>query len=265
MSISQIPDANRPIVVEKKTKVALVTGSARRIGAALALMLHEEGYNLILHCHSSKAQADQLAAQVNQNRHDSAVVVTADLGKDQEVLDLAKAALQQWGSIDILINNASAFYPKQLSEVTERDWQLLQSTNAKAPFMLCQALEQSLTSNKGCILNMVDSTAMSGLSGFSPYTMAKAALLNMTRSLAKELAPSVRVVGISPGIILWPDTPQYHDLPLEVRENERQLTALKRAGCVEDIVEAARFLLFQGNYITGQVLKVDGGASLYSH
>jgi pteridine reductase len=239
--------------------VALVTGSAARIGAALAGMLHNQGYNVVIHYNRSEAKAAALAATFNEQRKHSAVIVQADLLDTQAVLQLARTALAAWGRMDVLINNASAFYPTPLASLQEDDWINLMRSNAKAPLFLCKELEAALRSSGGCIVNIVDSTAMHGLNGFSPYAMAKAALANMTRSLAKELAPAVRVNGISPGIILWPD---YDELSEEQKAAAVRNTALQRMGGVEDITNTALFLVRDATYLTGQIIRVDGGAAL---
>jgi pteridine reductase len=242
--------------------VALVTGAALRIGAALARQLHRQGYRIVLHCNRSLKQAQVLADELNAARPDTASVLQADLLDTFAVQQLGQQALQCWGRMDVLINNASAFYPTPLAKLDENDWINLMRSNAKAPLFLCKALQAALTESRGCIVNIVDSTAMHGLAGFTPYAMAKAALANMTRSLAKELAPAVRVNGISPGIILWPD---YGEGLSEAEKAEAvQHTALQRTGSVDDITHAALFLIRDATYMTGQILRVDGGAALAS-
>lgn len=239
--------------------VALITGSAARIGAALANALHAQGFNIVIHYNRSATRAAALAAALNAQRPGSAVTVQADLLDTAAVLQLAHSALAAWGRMDVLINNASAFYPTPLASLREDDWINLMRSNAKAPLFLCKELEAALHSSGGCIVNIVDSTAMHGLDGFSPYAMAKAALANMTRSLAKELAPRVRVNGISPGIILWPD---YDELSEAEKAQAVQHTALQRMGGVEDITNVALFLIREATYLTGQIIRVDGGAAL---
>lgn len=239
--------------------VALITGAAARIGAALAVTLHGQGYNVVIHYNRSEAKAAELAAALNAQRSNSAVTAQADLLDTQAVLKLARSALAAWGRMDVLINNASAFYPTPLASLQEDDWINLMRSNAKAPLFLCKELEAALRSSGGCIVNIVDSTAMHGLNGFSPYAMAKAALANMTRSLAKELAPAVRVNGISPGIILWPD---YDELSEAQKADAVRNTALQRMGGVDDITNTALFLIRDATYLTGQIIRVDGGAAL---
>lgn len=239
--------------------VALVTGGAARIGAALVRMLHANGYRVLIHYHRSQQRALALATELNGIRAGSAATLQADLLDTPAVLGLARAALAQWGRMDVLMNNASAFYPTPLASLREEDWINLMRSNAKAPLFLCKELHAALQEHGGCIVNIVDSTAMHGLSGFSPYAMAKAALANMTRSLARELAPRVRVNGISPGIILWPE---YTELSEAEKAEAVRHTALQRKGDVQDITHAALFLIRDATYITGQIIRVDGGAAL---
>jgi len=251
---SEYPAASTP-------PVALITGAAARIGAALATHLHDHGYNVVIHYNRSADKAAALASTLNALRAGSAVTAQADLLDTSAVLGLAQDALAAWGRMDVLINNASAFYPTPLESLQEDDWINLMRSNAKAPLFLCKALQKALQESGGCIINIVDSTAMHGLADFSPYAMAKAALANMTRSLAKELAPVVRVNGISPGIILWPD---YDELSEEQKAEAVRHTALQRMGGIDDITNAALFLIRDATYLTGQIIKVDGGAALAS-
>jgi pteridine reductase len=239
--------------------VALITGAAARIGAALARTLHQQGYRIVVHYNTSQAKAEKLAAELNAQRADSVRIVQADLLSTTAVISLAQQALACWGRMDVLINNASAFYPTPLDDLVEDDWINLMRSNAKAPLFLCKELHHALRQRKGCIINMVDSTAMHGLAGFTPYSMAKAALANMTRALARELAPDIRVNGISPGIILWPE---YDELDEERKTEAIACTALKRMGTVDDITNTALFLIQQASYMTGQIIRVDGGAAL---
>lgn len=240
--------------------VALITGAAARIGAALVRALHQQGYRVVVHYNTSQAKAEALAAELNGLRADSVRLVQADLLSTPAVLGLAQQALACWGRMDVLINNASAFYPTPLDDLQEDDWINLMRSNAKAPLFLCKELHHALRQRQGCIINMVDSTALHGLAGFTPYSMAKAALANMTRSLARELAPDIRVNGISPGIILWPEYGE--ELAEERKAAAVARTALQRMGCVEDITNTALFLIRQASYLTGQIIRVDGGAAL---
>lgn len=244
----------------KSAPVALITGAAARIGAALSERLHERGYNIALHYNRSRDRAEALAARLEAQRPDSVKLLQADLLKTHAVLRLAAEAQAAWGRMDVLINNASAFYPTPLATLEEHHWIDLMRSNAKAPLFLCKELSAALAAQEGCIINIVDSTAMLGLAGFSPYAMAKAALANMTRSLARELAPRIRVNGISPGIILWPEYGE--GLSEEEKQEAVAHTALKRKGGVDDITHTALFLIEDASYVTGQIIRVDGGATL---
>lgn len=243
-----------------QTKVALITGAARRIGAACVRMLHAHGYRILLHHHTSVQHAQQLQQELNVIRPDSVILLSADLLNLQHINDLAKDAVAVWGGVDVLVNNASAFYPGEIGEVNEAQWDELMGSNLKAPFFLSQALLLPLKQRKGCIVNIVDIHAEKGLAGFPVYSMAKAGLVAMTKCLAKELAPDVRVNAVAPGAILWPD--------LQVSEQQKidvlQKVALQRCGDPDDIAKAVRFLCDEAVYVTGQVLAVDGGRSLFS-
>jgi pteridine reductase len=241
------------------TSVALVTGAAQRIGAAIVRVLHGAGYDVILHYHRSQAAAAALAAELNQRRPDSVHLLSADLLDATQLEQLAREAVAWRGKLNLLVNNASQFYPTPFGTVTYEDWQRLAGSNAVVPLFLCQALAPTLRASRGCIVNLVDSTARVGVKDFVPYTMGKAALANLTRALARELAPQVRVNAVAPGAILWPE---YEGGVSEEEKEERlRRTALERMGSVEDIAQAVLFLS-RATYVTGQVLRVDGGAWL---
>lgn len=242
--------------------VVLVTGAARRIGARIVGLFHEQGYNVIIHCHNSVAEANALGTRFNQKRPGSAGVLQADLCNPEELNSLAKAALDCYGRVNVLINNASSFYRTPVGNITQQNWQDLMGSNAQAPLFLCQALAETLCRNNGSIVNLTDMNINKGMSGFSPYTMAKAALQAMTRSLARELAPQVRVNAVSPGAILWPE----HASDPELHANEQASILagipLARLGTEDDIAQAVFFLAHHAHYMTGQTLRVDGGRAL---
>ncbi|MGV3590758.1 MAG: pteridine reductase [Gammaproteobacteria bacterium] len=237
--------------------VALVTGAANRIGATIARVLHRAGYSVIVHYRSSADAAHTLITELNAARNDSARTVRADLAEFAQLETLAQQSLAQWGRLDVLVNNASSFYPTALDEIDEGDWYDLMNSNARAPLFLSKHLHAALAANGGAIVNIVDSTALDGVAGFAPYTMAKAALANMTKSLARELAPRVRVNGVSPGAILWPE----YAGGISDDEKQRMIaqTALGRMGTPDDIAQAVLFLARDASYVTGQVIAVDGG------
>lgn len=240
-------------------KVALVTGAARRLGEAIARTLHAHGANLVLHYNTSAGDAQRLAQALNELRAASAVTARADLLNPRAAAALVEQALTAWGHLDILVNNASTFYPTPFGTVTEAQWDDLLGSNLKGPFFLCQAAAAHLTPRHGCIVNMVDVYAKSPLATFPAYSIAKAGMHMLTKSLAKELGPHVRVNGIAPGTILWPELPQDE---LE-RRHLIAHTVLQRRGEAEEIAAAALYLIRDATYTTGHVLTVDGGRHLY--
>ncbi len=240
-------------------KNVLITGAAKRIGASCARLLHHEGCNTFLHYRSSKQDALKLAEELNDIRPHSAWVVQADLLNMNELSFLVEEVKGIWGSLDVLINNASAFYPEQVDRVTEQSWDELLGSNLKAPFFLSQKLVDLLTVNNGCIVNIIDIHAERGLKGYPVYSIAKAGLAAMTKVLAKELGPAVRVNGVSPGAVLWPE----NEMSEQQKSEILQRVALKRSGEPEDIAKAVRFLVADAGYMTGQILTVDGGRTLF--
>ena len=236
--------------------VALVTGGSKRIGAEIIRTLHPE-YNIVLHYHHSSDEAKALQQELNQKRNNSCRIIQANLDTHLKVLNLAEQAQQCWGKINALINNASQFFPSPIGKVSEVDWDTLMGSNMKAPFFLSQALAEELKKNQGNIINIVDIYAERPLREHTVYSMAKAGLKMMTESLAKELGPNVRVNAIAPGPILWPESTDNSS-----QEKIIQGTALKRQGSPADIAKTVRFLLQEGNYITGEMIRVDGGRHL---
>lgn len=241
--------------------VALITGSAKRVGAHLIKRLHDNGYNIILHYHRSKKEADNLTNQLNQKLPNSAYAIKANLTKHNDVIQLAQKAQQCWQRIDVLINNASSFYPTTFGQVTEQQWDDLNASNAKGAFFLTQRLSYSLKKNNGCVINIVDIYAKAPIKNYSAYCAAKAALLSLNKSLALELAPHIRVNGIAPGPVLWPEDDS-RDSEAHTKFIQEQ-TALKREGSPQDIANTVLFLLHHANYMTGQTISVDGGRSLF--
>lgn len=237
--------------------VALITGAATRIGAAIATLLHDHGFRVIIHCNASVEQARTLANTLNSLREDSACVLQANLMDPEAVSALANDSIATWGQLDLLVNNASAFYPTPLNDLNESQWQELFASNALAPLQLASATAESLRSQNGCIINISDTHVRRGLKNHSIYIMAKSALEGMTRTLARDLAPEVRVNAIAPGAILWADNG--NDLSDEQKENIINSISLKRLGDPSDIANAVLFLASQASYMTGQVLHVDGG------
>ena len=240
------------------SKVVLVTGAAQRIGAAIATALHRQGHRVLLHYRSSSAALD-LAAQLNRERSDSAHALQADFANDEEITRLASAALQHWGRLDALINNASTYFPTPLGSATPEQWSALFDSNVRGPFFLTQALLPALRAQRGCVINLLDIHADKPEPNHTLYCMAKAALAMMTKSLALDLRGAVRVNGIAPGAILWPS----HET-LSEGERAALLDRIPQhtLGTPEDIARTALFLLDDAPYINGQILAVDGGLSL---
>lgn len=241
-------------------KVVLITGAAHRIGATTARLLHNTGANIVLHYRSSRKAAQALQKELNGKRENSVVLVQADLLDIDKLVTLAREAHEAWGRLDVLINNASTFYPTAVGKVGEQEWNDLLGSNLKAPFFLAQAAAPYLTQAKGCIVNIVDIHADRPLKGYPVYSIAKAGLVMLTKALAGELGPQVRVNAIAPGAILWPE----NDMDDVTKQRIVSRTFLKRQGDPADIARAALFLIRDAGYMSGQVLTVDGGRSLNS-
>ncbi len=246
-----------PIFINKN---ALITGAAKRIGAACARLLHNQGCNVLLHYRSSKPEAELLCAELNQKRQDSAKLVQGNLRNMAELDVVAQMALSSWGGVDVLINNASSFYPTPLADASEEQWDDLLSSNLKAPFFLSKALSDGLAGRQGCIVNIVDIHAERGLPNYPVYSIAKAGLVAMTKILAKELAPAIRVNAVAPGAMLWPETGLSEQEKKEILER----VPLARCGSPDDIAKAVLYLVRDAEYVTGQILTVDGGRTLFS-
>lgn len=236
----------------------LVTGGARRVGAAIVRELHGAGANVIVHYRSSATEAKALAAELNAIRPQSLAIVAADLLDTKSLPKLTAAAGGAFGRLDILVNNASTFYPTNVGEIEEKQWDDLIGSNLKAPLFLAQAASQQLRLSRGLILNIVDIHGMRPLRRHPVYSVAKAGLIMLTRSLARELGPHVRVNAIAPGPVMWPEDGA--DEVLQAKIVDR--TALKRPGSPDDIARAALFFAANAPYVTGQILAVDGGRSV---
>jgi len=236
----------------------LVTGGAKRIGAETTRLLHQAGYRVIIHCRLSRQAADALADELNAIRTDSANVIQGDLN-DEIIFDqLIDQAYRCWNRLDALINNASSFYPTPIGKTTPGDWDNLVNSNMKAPFFLAQAAAPYLKQTNGSIINMIDVHGQRPMKEHTVYCAAKAGLAMLTLSLAKELGPQVRVNGVAPGAILWPD----NDMPEHTKNLILERTSLKRPGQPIDIAKTILFLIRDADYITGQIIAVDGGRSI---
>lgn len=240
--------------------VILVTGAARRVGAEIARELHAAGARVALHFRSSRGDAEALATGFNATRPESASIFQADLLDSASLPGLVSAVVERFGRLDGLINNASSFFPTALGQIDEAAWFDLMGSNLKAPLFLSQAAAPHLKATGGAIINIVDIHAERPLKGYPLYCAAKAGLLGLTRALAVELAPDVRVNGVAPGAIEWPDDEQF---PAAERQAIVAHTLLGRVGAPSDIARTVRFLLFDAPYITGQIIPVDGGRSAH--
>lgn len=239
-------------------QVALVTGAAKRLGAAMARTLHQEGANVVVHYRSSRAAAEQLVASLNALRPGSAHAVGCDVLDIAALLALADSAIERFGRLDILINNASSFFPTPVGATSEAQWDDLIGTNLKAPLFLAQAAAPHLQRSRGLILNMVDIHGQRPLPSHPVYSVAKAGLIMLTRSLARELGPEIRVNGIAPGPVLWPE----HGLAPELQEEIIRKTVLRRHGEPDDVARAVLFFAKNASFVTGQILAIDGGRSI---
>ncbi|HTV85108.1 MAG TPA: pteridine reductase [Dyella sp.] len=238
--------------------VALITGGAKRVGAVLARSLHAAGYDLALHCRHSIAQAQALAAELHAQRADSVLILQAELADIPALSKLVDDTLSRYGRLDALVNNASAFYPTPIGHADAAQWHELFASNAQAPFFLAQAALPALRSAHGAIVNLVDIYAERAIADHPIYVMAKGALAAMTRTLALDLAPEVRVNGVAPGAVLWPSDGKSYDDQAAMMAR----TPLGRAGTPEDVASAVLWLLRDAPFVTGQIIRVDGGRSV---
>ena len=239
-------------------KRILITGAAKRIGKEMALSFFNKGWDLVIHYNSSKEEAEALADQMNSERNNSAMLVQANLDNANEVEMLVEKILSKNGSIDALINNASTFYPTPIGTFSEENWNALMGSNLKAPLFLIQSFYKELEKNKGFIINVTDINVDRALVNHSIYLAAKSGLQTLTKSLAKELAPNIRVNAIAPGAILEaPNT----NWTAEQKNNIINAVPMRRMGTEKDIVDAAIYLS-EAEYVTGQILNIDGGKSL---
>ena len=239
-------------------KTALVTGAARRVGATIVRVLHGAGANVLLHYRSSAADAGRLAAELNAVRGRSVSLADCDLLDVTQHPGLIAAALEAFGALDILVNNASTFYPTPVGDITGTDWDDLVGTNLKAPLFLAQAAAAALHQRSGLIINLADIHGMRPLRRYPVYSVAKAGVIMLTLALARELGPHVRVNAIAPGPVMWPEDGM--DPALEAKILAR--TALKRPGSAVDVARACLFFAAEAPYVTGQILAVDGGRSI---
>jgi pteridine reductase len=236
------------------SKTVLITGAAKRIGATIARDLHAHGMNIIIHYHTSEVEAIQLKDSLNTIRPNSADIIQGNLLEVNFYNNFISKILDITGGLDVLINNASLFYPTPVGNTSQHQWNEIIGTNMMAPFFLAQSCRQLLSQNKGCIINITDIYGEQPLKNHSVYSAAKAGLIMLTRSMAKDLGPDIRVNAISPGSIIWPK-----NISEEQKQKVLSETLLQRSGTPNDIAEAIRFLIEKADYVTGQVINIDGG------
>ena len=246
------------IATEPTGRVALVTGAARRIGAAIARALHLRGLRVAVHYRASGDEAEALVRELDRERPGSAAACGCDLLDSGAPDRLVRDVVERFGTLDVLVNNASSFYPSPIDTTTEAEWDDLVGTNLKAPFFLTRAAARFLSANRGSVVNLADIHGRNPVSGYAAYCSAKAGLIMLTRALALELAPDVRVNAVAPGIVLWPVGS--HDAP--TRERAVQAVPLRRQGSAAEIADAVAWLALDASYTTGEVLAVDGGRGI---
>ncbi len=243
-----------------QNKIVLITGGAKRVGASICRLLHANGANLMIHYRSSVNEARALQAELNLQRPNSVAIIQADLLNLSVLPSLVQETIKHFGKLDVLINNASSYYPTEIGDIQEEQWQDLMGSNLKAPLFLSQAAAVELRKQQGCIINITDMHVERPKKGYIVYSVAKAGLVTLTKSLAHELSPEVRVNAVAPGPVMWPeDNPQFDEL---YRQRVISQTLLKRIGEPNDIAKAVKFLIEDAPFITGQVIAVDGGRSL---
>ena len=242
--------------------VALVTGAARRLGAASTKALHGRGYRVVVHYRSRSKDADALVAELNAERAGSAIALQADLRDPEAVQALAREAREYWSRLDVLVNNASEFFPTPVGELSMEQWGRLMDTNLRAPVFLVEALAEELKLQRGCIINLIDVHAERPLADHPVYCATKAALASLTRSWARDMAPLVRANGVAPGAILWPEGEGVGAMPEKEQQAILHQVPLHRTGEADDIAGAVAWLVCDAPYVTGQILNVDGGRSV---
>lgn len=241
-------------------KVVLITGGAKRVGSSICRLLHGGGAKLMIHYRNSVGEARALQSELNLQRPNSAAIIQGDLHNLAVLPSLIQETVSHFGHLDVLINNASSYYATEIGEIGDDQWEDLIGTNLKAPLFLAQAAAHELCKQQGCIINITDMHVERPKKGYVVYSVAKAGLVTLTKSLAQELGPDIRVNAVAPGPVLWPeDNPQFDEV---YRQRVISQTLLKRIGEGDDVAKAVRFLIQDAPFITGQVIAVDGGRSL---
>ena len=245
---------------DNTNKVVLITGGAKRVGAAICRSLHAQGFSLMIHYKSSLTEARALQAELNLKRANSVAIIQGDLLNIAGLPNLVTETVNQFGRLDVLINNASTYYASEVGDIDEQKWHDLMGSNLKAPLFLSQAAAPELRKHHGCIVNITDMHVERPKKCYIVYSVAKAGLVTLTKSLAHELSPEVRVNAVAPGPVQWPESnPQFDEV---YRQRVINQTLLKRVGEAEDVAKAVKFLITDAPFITGHVLAVDGGRSL---
>jgi pteridine reductase len=251
---------DKAVQTENINKVAFITGGAKRVGAAICRKLHADGFNIMIHFNSSLNEARALQAELNLQRAQSVAIIQGDLLNTIAIPNLIIETVRHFNRLDVLINNASTYYPSEIGDIDEAKWHDLIGSNLKAPLFLSQAAAPELRKNHGCIVNITDMHIERPKKGYIIYSVAKAGLVTLTKSLAQELSPEVRVNAVAPGPVQWPESnPQFDEV---YRQRVINQTLLKRIGEAEDVAKAVKFLISDAPFITGHILAVDGGRSL---
>jgi pteridine reductase len=249
-----------PMTSELQDKVILITGGAKRVGAAICRLLHANGAQLMIHYRSSTSEARALQAELNLKRANSVAIIQGDLLNLAVLPSMVQETVKHFGKLDVLINNASSYYATEIGEIDDDQWEDLVGSNLKAPLFLSQAAAPELRKQHGCIINITDMHVERPKKGYIVYSVAKAGLVTLTKSLAHELSPEVRVNAVAPGPVMWPeDNPQFDEV---YRQRVISQTLLKRIGEPDDVAKAVKFLIQDAPFITGLVIAVDGGRSL---
>ncbi|NBQ85292.1 MAG: pteridine reductase [Methylophilaceae bacterium] len=243
-----------------ENKIVLITGGAKRVGAAICCLLHAHGANLMIHYRNSVNEARALQSELNLKRANSVAIIQGDLLNLATLPNLVEETVKHFGKLDVLINNASTYYPTEIGNINEANWNDLMGSNLKAPLFLSQAAAIELRKQQGCIINITDMHVERPKKGYIVYSVAKAGLVTLTKSLAHELSPEVRVNAVAPGPVMWPENnPQFDEV---YRQRVISQTLLKRIGEPDDIAKAVKFLIQDAPFMTGQIIAVDGGRSL---
>ena len=248
--------------MNKKKQIAIVTGGAKRIGASISRRLHKANIDLIIHYKTSEKEAISLRDELNKQRKNSASLIKADLLDPKSYSKIINETIKIYGQLNFLINNASTYYPTNINQIDQLNWDNLIGSNLKAPLFLCKEAAPFLKKNNGSIINITDAHITKPKENYIIYSIAKAGLTNLTKSLAQELGPEIRVNAVAPGPVLWPENS--NEFNNSYRKKVISQTMLKKVGEPDDVAKAVEFLLLNSNFITSHILNVDGGRSFQS-